>query len=333
MRFAHKQFLPGPHRRIDARNVVAVVVVRTPVLPLVAILHAVLVHERHEHAVGVVADPFALRRAGEDFVDDSLHDRIRRRLAGVVAGGIRKQPLRSSLPARNAQQLRVATAALRLAENVELHAFLPAPACARRIPVLLQIWNRRRETRLGLVRRKGVVERVLRLMPFAVRIQPVPRLAAVLADRWAERGQVVVSVLRELEMDRPLGRASRPRRAVTWEGCAPRPPHGKVPVEPVALRVSEVGPQHDGVRRLVDLVDLDVPAGIVRPDFNRRIRRSRHCQNRDGANIHHSIHWHFPWSLLCVSVRSVPSARTSVKSLAAGSAEAFTALMGHVPSR
>ena len=283
VRFAYKQLLERPHGRIDARNVVAVVVVRTPVLPLVAILHAVLVHERHEHAVGVVADPFALRRAGEDFVDDSLHDRIRRRLAGVVAGGVCKKPLRLSLPTRDAQQLRVAAAALRLAEHVELHAVFPAPANASRIPVLLQIRNRRCEARLGLVRRKGVVERVLRFMPFTVLIQPPPRFPAVPADRWAERGKVVVSVLRELEMETP------PRRTGKSE----------VPVEPVTLCVAQVGPQHNDVRRLVDLIDLDVSAWIVRPDFNRRIRDANHRHHGGCKACTETPRYHKPF-LSCV---------------------------------
>ena len=272
VRFAHKQFIEGPHGRVDTCDVVAVVVVRTPVLPLVAILHAVLVHERHEHAVGVVAHPLALRRAGEDFVDDSLHDRIRRRLAGVVTGCIRKQPLRSSFPARNAKQLRVAAAALRFAENVELHAFLPAPACARRIPVLLQIWNRRREARLVLVGREGVVKGVVRLVALAVRIQPAPGLPAVAADRRAERRKIVV--LREVEME-------------FSSGCTAK---REIPVEPISLRVAKVGTNGNDAICLVDFVDLDVPSGIftVYRHLAKCNRCRKHTDHQTCNSLHHS---------------------------------------------
>ena len=125
--FPLNQLLERPNRSIPSLDVVTVVVMRKPVLALVAGFHAILVHKGNKHAVGIVADPVPFRRAREDFVDYALQNETPRRLAGVMASGERKKPFRL-FAAANARHFRIELSALRFAQDVELGSVLPAPA-------------------------------------------------------------------------------------------------------------------------------------------------------------------------------------------------------------
>ena len=61
--FLCKQILDRADRCIAVFHVVAVVIMRMTELPLLAFLDAVLVHERHENAVGIVTQPGGFFRA------------------------------------------------------------------------------------------------------------------------------------------------------------------------------------------------------------------------------------------------------------------------------
>ena len=69
--------LERPDRVVAPGQVVAVVVVGLAVLAVVTLLDAVLVHERHEQAVGVRAQPLGLGRAGHQLLEDAFDDRAR----------------------------------------------------------------------------------------------------------------------------------------------------------------------------------------------------------------------------------------------------------------
>src|SRR5262249_4473398 len=237
---ARQSLADGLDRGVDAVSlVVAVVVARLAVLPLVAVLDAVFVHQRNDEELDVPAQPLAGRRVSQDFFNDALQDVAGHHLAGVVPAGQGDTVSGLAVGATHKEQLDVPALA-GLAERVDLQVRILLEAPEEAFEVVAQVRKGEAEAHLLCVRREGVSEGGTTDGLWA---KPLPALAAIAADGRAAHADGV-----------DLGE-------VEGQAVALRPADAEVPVEPVAGRVAEVLVQVDVVP--VDAVQDDVAAGEI----------------------------------------------------------------------
>lgn len=144
--------LDRPDFGINRLMVIAIVIMRPPILPLVSFLHSILVNERNDEKAHVLGKPRAVAAAREDLLQNALDDKVGHHFAAVVTSG--QNAAEPGLGIAQPEQLHVAA----FAGLAEHGRFQTRPFRQKPVPVGLGIDKAGGKSDVLVVRPKLVAE-------------------------------------------------------------------------------------------------------------------------------------------------------------------------------